>query len=137
LAPSSGPWRPDGFLQTVARFAIPAGVAIGIGITAGYLIARYGFDLSLTRSRTVATGIVVVTGLAVVLRIEGGSSQRRLEVAGLCLLMLGVFALAVIVPFLRHFYELTTPTGTAVIAWAVGCALGIGGMLGALRLARC
>ena len=72
LAPSSGPWRPERFLQAVARFAIPAGVAIGIGIIAGYLIARYGFDLSLTRSRTVATGIVVVCGLAVVMRIERG-----------------------------------------------------------------
>ena len=45
LAPSSGPWRPDRFVQSVARFAIPAGLAIGIGIVAGYLLARYGFDL--------------------------------------------------------------------------------------------
>ena len=60
LAPSSGPWGPDRYLQSVARFAIPAGVAIGIGITAGYLVARYGFDLSVRHSRTVATGIVVV-----------------------------------------------------------------------------
>ena len=48
LAPSSGPWRPERFLQSVARFAIPAGIAIGIGIIAGYLLARYGFGLSLT-----------------------------------------------------------------------------------------
>src|SRR5207302_7245776 len=39
LARSRGTWRPDRFLQSVARFAIPAGVAIGIGIIAGYLIA--------------------------------------------------------------------------------------------------
>src|SRR5439155_23498935 len=60
LAPSSGPWRPERFLRSVATFAIPAGVAIGCGVVAGYLLARYGFDLGLTRSRTVATGIVVV-----------------------------------------------------------------------------
>src|SRR5262249_16448771 len=66
LAPSPGPWRPEGFLAAVARFAIPAGVAIGIGIVTGYLIARYGFDLSLEESRTVATGITVACGLAVV-----------------------------------------------------------------------
>jgi cation-transporting ATPase E len=136
LAPSTGPWRPERFLQEVARFAIPAGVAIGVGIIAGYLIARYGFDLGLTRSRTVATGIVVVCGLAVVMRIEGGNETRRLEVAGLCALMLILFAFALIVPFLRHFYELATPTGDATIAWAVGSALGIAGMLGALRLLR-
>ena len=82
LAPSSGPWRPERFLQSVARFAIPAGLAIGIGIIAGYLLARYGFDLGLTRSRTVATGIVVVCGLAVVMRLETEGGRRRLAVAG-------------------------------------------------------
>src|SRR5262249_36907183 len=29
LAPSSGPWRPEHFLRSVATFAVPAGVAIG------------------------------------------------------------------------------------------------------------
>jgi magnesium-transporting ATPase (P-type) len=136
LAPSSGPWRPERYLQSVARFAVPAGVAIGVGIVAGYLLARYGFDLGLTRSRTVATGIVVVGGLAVVMRLETGSRQRRLALGALCVLMLLLFALALVVPFLRNFYELSTLTGEAVAAWAVGAALAVGGMLGALRLAR-
>ena len=136
LAPSSGPWQPDRFVQSVARFALPAGLAIGIGIIAGYLLARYGFDLGLVRSRTVATGIVVVCGLAVVMRLEAEPGRRRLAVAGLCSLMALLFALALIVPFLRDFYELSTPTGEAVAAWAVGTALGVGTMLGALRLLR-
>jgi magnesium-transporting ATPase (P-type) len=136
LAPSTGPWRPDRFLQEVTRFAIPAGVAIGIGIIAGYLIARYGFDLSLARSRTVATGIVVVCGLAVVMRIESVNERRRLEVAALSALMLLLFAFALFVPFLRRFYELTTPSGDGAIAWAVGSVVGVAGMLGALRLLR-
>jgi magnesium-transporting ATPase (P-type) len=134
LAPSSGPWRPDRFLQSVARFAIPAGLAIGIGIIAGYLLARYGFDLGLKRSRTVATGIVVVCGLAVVIRLETGSARRRLAVAGVCALMALLFALALVIPFLRNFYELATPTGEAVAAWAIGTTLGVGTMLGGLRL---
>ncbi len=136
LAPSSGPWRPERFLQSVARFAIPAGVAIGVGIVVGYLLARYGFDLSLIRSRTVATGIVVVCGLAVVMRLETGGGRRRLALAGLCALMLLLFALAFIIPFLRNFYELSTPNGNGVAAWALGTVVGIGGMLGALRLLR-
>ena len=136
LAPSSGPWRPERFLQSVARFAIPAGLAIGIGIIAGYLLARYGFDLSLTRSRTVATGIVVVCGLAVVMRLETEGGRRRLAVGGLCALMALLFALALIVPFLRHFYELSTLSGQEVAAWGLGTALGVGAMLGALRLLR-
>jgi cation-transporting P-type ATPase E len=134
LAPSSGPWRVEGFLRSVARFAIPSGLAIGIGITAGYLLARYGFDLDLRRSRTVATGIVVACGLAVVMRLEGQGGRRRLAVAGLCAAMALLFGLALVVPFLRDFYELARPNVDAVVAWAVGAALGIGGMLGALRL---
>jgi magnesium-transporting ATPase (P-type) len=134
LAPSSGPWRPERFLQSVARFAIPAGVAIGIGIVAGYLIARYGFNLDLAHSRTVATGIVVVCGLAVVLRLEQSRGRRRLALAGLCAVMLALFALALVIPFLRDFYELTTPTGESVAAWAIGTVIGVGGMLGALHL---
>ena len=84
LAPSSGPWRPEQFLRRVARFALPAGIAIGIGIVAGYLLARYGFDLGLRRSRTVATGIVVVCGLAVVMRLEDESGPRRLATRRWC-----------------------------------------------------
>jgi magnesium-transporting ATPase (P-type) len=136
LAPSSGPWRPERFVESVARFAIPAGIGIGIGIIAGYLLARYGFDLSLTLSRTVATGIVVVCGLAVVMRLETEGGKRRLAVAGLCAVMALLFALALLVPFLRNFYELSTPTGQAVVAWIVGTGLGVGTMLVSLRLLR-
>jgi cation-transporting P-type ATPase E len=134
LAPSSGPWRPERFLQSVARFAIPAGVAIGIGISVGYLLARYGFGLDLRHSRTVATGIVVACGLAVVMRLESERGPRRLAVGGLCAAMALLFLLALVVPFLRTFYELSTPTGEGVAAWAVGAALGVGGTLGALRV---
>ena len=31
LAPSEGPWRTDDFLRDVGRFAVPAGVAAGLG----------------------------------------------------------------------------------------------------------
>jgi hypothetical protein len=120
-------------VQSVARFALPAGLAIGLGITAGYLLARYGFDFGPSRSRTVATGIVVACGLAVVMRLEEGSGRRRVAVAGLCAAMALLFALALIVPFLRDFYELATPTGETAAAWAVGVALGVGGMLTTLR----
>jgi P-type E1-E2 ATPase len=134
LAPSSGPWKVERFLHSVARFAIPSGLAIGVGIAVGYLLARYGFDLDLSLSRTVATGIVVACGLAVVMRLEGkGGGRRRLAVVCLCAAMALLFALALVVPFLRHFYELSQPTGEAVAAWTVGAAVGIAGMLGATR----
>jgi magnesium-transporting ATPase (P-type) len=136
LSPSTGPWRPDRFLQSVARFSVPAGLAVGIGIVAGYAIARYGFGLNLIHSRTVATGITVACGLAVVLRLEGGSGRRRLAVAALCAAMALLFLFSLAIPFLRDFYELATPTTETVVAWAIGAAIGVGGMLGALRLLR-
>jgi hypothetical protein len=47
-----------------------------------------------------------------------------------------LFALALLIPFLRNFYELSTPTHDAVLAWAIGVTLGVGGMLGLLRLLK-
>ena len=32
LAPSSGPWRPDGLVREIARFAVPAGLALALGV---------------------------------------------------------------------------------------------------------
>jgi hypothetical protein len=50
--------------------------------------------------------------------------------------MLALFALALVIPFLRDFYELSTPTSESVAAWAIGATLGVAGMLGSLRLLR-
>src|SRR5262249_9163671 len=47
LAPSEGSWRTDGFLREVGRFAVPAGVAAGLGVTTTYLISLNVFDLGL------------------------------------------------------------------------------------------
>jgi hypothetical protein len=55
-------------------------------------------------------------------------------VAGLCALMALLFAVSLIIPFLRNFYELATPTGDTALAWVLGSILGVGAMLGALRL---
>ena len=75
LAPSSGPWRPEGFLRAIARFSLPAGLAAGIGILSAYLLARYAFDLSLTEARTVTAATVVTSGLAIVIAARGRAGQ--------------------------------------------------------------
>ena len=62
LAPSSGPWQPDRFVRSVARFATPAGVMTGSGVVAGYLFALHDLDLSVADSRTVALTTLVVAG---------------------------------------------------------------------------
>ena len=76
LAPSEGPWRTDDFLREVGRFAVPAGVAAGLGVTTSYLIAVNVFDLGLLQSRTAATSTLVVIGLYLVLALEATSTLR-------------------------------------------------------------
>ncbi|UGS35113.1 HAD-IC family P-type ATPase [Capillimicrobium parvum] len=142
LMPSSGPWRPDRFLPNVLRFSVPAGLGIGIGILAGYLLARYAFGVSLDDARTVSTIVVVLGGLATVLMLESGANaedtplgrKRRLAVYGLCALMLAVLVLAIAIPFLRDFYILTVPDGDMLAATAAGAAIGIGLALVGIRL---
>jgi hypothetical protein len=70
------------------------------------------------------------------MRLETAPGRRRLAVAALCAAMAVLFLLALFIPFLRDFFELSRPTGEAVAAWALGVALGVGGMLVALRLLR-
>jgi hypothetical protein len=68
------------------------------------------------------------------MRLETEGGWRRVAVASLCALMAVLYGLALIVPLLRDFYELATPTGDAVVPWALGTILGVGAMFGALRL---
>jgi P-type E1-E2 ATPase len=129
LLPSEGPWRPDRFLRTVVRFAVPVGIAAGIGIVIAYLLARYSFDVGLAHARTVATASVVVCGLVVVIMLEREGGRGKGLVYGLCAAMALLFVLADAVPFARNFFELETPTGDMVLAWAIGSAVGVAGML--------
>ncbi len=133
LAPSSGPWRPEGFLRAVARFSLPAGLAAGIGILSAYLLARYAFDLSLIEARTVTAATVVSSGLAIVIVLEDEPGQRRLAVAALCALMALGFVLVCAIPAGREFFDLATPTSEIVAAWAIGTAIGLALLAVALR----
>ncbi len=134
LAPSSGPWRPDGFLRAVARFSIPAGIAAGTGILVAYLLARHVFDASLEEARTVTCATVVTVGLAIVIALEDEPGRRRYAVAGLCALMALGFVLVALIPAGRDFFELATPAGGMAAAWAIGGACGIALLVVALRL---
>src|SRR6185503_12146258 len=120
LAPSSGPWRPEGFLKAIARFSLPAGLATGIGILAAYLLARHAFGATLLEARTVTVATVVTAGLAIVMVLEDEPGRRRLAVGSLCALMALGLALVCALPAGRRFFELATPTGPMVAAWAIG-----------------
>ena len=126
LAPSDGPWRTDGFLRDVARFAVPAGVAAGLGVMTSYLIALNVFDLGLLQSRTTATTTLVVIGLYLVLALEATSTKRVRLVGAMCALLFLTYLLVLVLPGLRQFFELVVPTAAAVVLIVVGCAIAIG-----------
>jgi cation-transporting ATPase E len=136
LAPSTGPWRPEGFLKAIARFSLPAGVATGTGILVGYLVARHGFDASLEEGRTVTVATVVASGLAIVMVLEDEPGRRRLLVGGLCALMALGFVLVAAIPAGRNFFELADPTGAMAAAWAIGTAVTLVLLAAALRLVK-
>src|ERR1700761_5407402 len=85
LAPSTGPWRPEGFLRAIARFSGPAGLACGLGILTTYLLARHVLGVDLTQARSATAATVVVSGLAIVFALEDQPGTRRILVGALCL----------------------------------------------------
>jgi cation-transporting ATPase E len=134
LAPSSGPWRPEGFLRAIARFSLPAGLATGLGILTTYLLARHAFDVDLTQARSATAATVVVSGLAIVFALEDQPGTRRLVVGALCVAMGLLFFGACAVPAAREFFEIATPTGGMVGAWLIGSAVAIILLAAALRV---
>ncbi len=136
LAPSTGPWRPDGFLKAIARFSLPAGVASGAGIVVAYLLARHGFDANLVEARTVTVATVTASGLAIVMVLEDEPGRRRLLVGGLCALMAVGFLIVYAIPAGRDFFDLADPTGGMAAAWAIGTVVTLTLLAISLRLVK-
>jgi cation-transporting P-type ATPase E len=136
LAPSTGPWRPEGFLKAIARFSLPAGLATGAGILSAYLLSRHAFDSSLIEARTVTAATVVTAGLAIVMVLEDEPGRRRWAVAGLCLLMALGYVLVAAIPAGRDFFELAKPTGGMAAAWAIGTVVTLALLAVALRIVK-
>jgi cation-transporting ATPase E len=132
LAPSSGPWASTGFVRAVARFAVPAGVMVGVGVLACYLFALHDLDLSVEAARTTATTALVAAGLYLVLVLEASGHRRRVAVVALCAAMAALYALALALPSARTFFDLASPTA-AILGGAAGgaavaiCALALSG----------
>ena len=126
LAPSDGPWRTDRFLREVGRFAVPAGVAAGLGVTTTYLVSLNVFELGLLQSRTAATSTLVIVGLYLVLALEATSTRRARLVGILCGCLFAVYLVVLLTPGLRHFFELAVPNPAAVALIAVGSGIAIG-----------
>jgi cation-transporting P-type ATPase E len=129
LAPSAGPWRPVGFLRDLARFAIPAGTAIGLGVVASFLLSINLIEMDEVRARTVATTVLVTTGLYLIVVLEAGSRARGYSVGGLCLGLLGLYFVVLSLPGWRDFFEVAAPDPVIIICSIAGSALTMGGLV--------
>jgi magnesium-transporting ATPase (P-type) len=129
LAPSAGDWRPRRFLRDTAGFAIPAGTAVGLGVVASYLMATNLIDMSDLRSRTVATTVLVATGLYLVFVLEAANRRRNYVVGALCVGLFALYLVVLALPGWRDFFELATPDAGIVICALIGSALAVGGLV--------
>jgi cation-transporting ATPase E len=130
LAPSAGPWRPDRFVRGIARFAVPAGSVLGVGVVAAYLFALYDLNLSVRDSRTVAVTTLVAGGLYLVMALEAQGSRRRSTiVAVMCAALGGLYVGALAIPATRSFFELTVPSAGMAATALVGAAVAVTGLV--------
>jgi P-type E1-E2 ATPase len=128
LAPSTGRYRPEGFLRELARFALPAGTAAGLGVLTSYLFALNVLDLDLVDARTVAVTVVVLVGLYLILALEVAGRVRGAAVSTLCLLLLGSYVLVLLVPLSRDYFALAAPSVAIVMTALAGAAVAVAGL---------
>jgi cation-transporting P-type ATPase E len=128
LAPSAGHWSTEGFLQRLARFAVPAGAAAGIGVVSSYQFSLNALELPLIEARTVATTVLVLVGLYLILALEGTAGRRGRLVALMCALLAAAYALVLALPFSREFFELAQPTLEILVTAAAGAATAMAGL---------
>jgi len=135
LAPNPRRYIP-GFVTRVLRFAIPAGLVAAVCVFAAYSVAR-AEDLSVLRSRTTATIVLLVLGWWVLVMLARPFTRGRTV---LVLAMIGLFIGAILIVPIRDFYALESPPLRVLVpALAIaagGCALLEVGYRWASRRAR-
>jgi magnesium-transporting ATPase (P-type) len=128
LAPSSGAWQTPSFLREVARFAIPAGTATGLGVVSSYIFALNVINLPTVEAQTVSVTVLVVVGLYLVLALEAAGRVRAALVGALCAVLFALYALVLAFGGTRGFFELAVPNAAIVLSSIGGSALAIAGL---------
>jgi cation-transporting ATPase E len=133
LAPSRGPLQHDRFTRDLVRFALPAGAVVAASIGLAYLVAWGPLDRSRIEARTIATGVAIVLGLAVVIAVERTSEDDRVRwwVWAIVTTAVGAAVGGVALEPLRTFFELARPDAAA---WALIAAVGLAGGLAVLMV---
>jgi magnesium-transporting ATPase (P-type) len=125
LAPSGGSFRTEGFLRDVARFSVPAGTAAALGVIASYLFSYNVANMSLMRSQTVATTVVVIVGLYLILALEASGLRRGAAVSVMVAALAALYIFVLAFPPTRHFFALSPPGAGVLFISLVGAAFAI------------
>jgi cation-transporting ATPase E len=115
LAPSSERYRP-GFLNRVLAVSVPTGLITAIAVMAAYALAR-AQEVFPDEARTAATVVAMVIGLVVLFLVARPLVPWKVA---LIASMGGLFALAMLIPATRRFFELYIPWTTLVESLAIG-----------------
>ena len=136
LSKSSGPVRREGFLRSLAAFALPAGLIAAAAIAAAYLIVRGPLDLPVIQGRSAAVVVATAVGLGIVIEVERGVERRRVRpwVWGMVAAFALIFTLGLQVEALRDFFAVEVPTSDAWWVIAACSAAGIALLVAARRI---
>ncbi|MBM3665284.1 MAG: HAD-IC family P-type ATPase, partial [Actinobacteria bacterium] len=128
LAPSTGAWRARDYLGSTFRFALPAGVAAGLGVVSAYLFALNVLFDDVALGRTVAVTALMAIGLWLVLVLEVSGVKRSAWVIFMCMAMAGLYVMVLLVSPLRDFFELTTIGALSAVVAISGAAITASGL---------
>jgi cation-transporting P-type ATPase E len=128
LGPSEGRFETRHFLHDVARFAVPAGTAAGLGVLASYLFALNVARLPLIEARTIATTVLVLVGLYLIVALEAAGRRRSAAVSFLCAALLALYLVTMALPFSRSFFQLDVPGPGGWTIALTGAAIAIAGL---------
>ena len=128
LAPSEGRVESRRFLFDVARFAVPAGTAAGLGVLASYLFALNVARLPLTEARTIATSVLVLVGLYLIVALEAAGRTRSAAISALCGVLFALYVVVLALPFARSFFALDVPGAGGWLIVVVGAFISLAGL---------
>ncbi|MBA2545387.1 MAG: cation transporting ATPase C-terminal domain-containing protein, partial [Solirubrobacterales bacterium] len=98
-------------IRSLCSFAVPAGLAIAAGSLTSFFLVDTVFGGTLEEGRTAATTTLVILGLSFILLLERGPGREHIAIQSYMLALVAalgaLYALALAVEPLRHFFELT------------------------------
>jgi len=129
LAPSDGPLYRGRLLRALAAFAVPAGLAIAAASLASFFLVDTVFGGSLEAGRTAASTTLVVLGLCFILLLERGPGREHIAIQSYMLALVAalgaLYALALAVPAVRNFFDLTPMGGGQLFLALLSAAAGL------------